>query len=52
MKIVGLLLLGLAAGSIFYHIPRWIDDYANSPLPEPWQGPKYRHWHDGIEYRD
>jgi hypothetical protein len=49
MKIALLAMLGLAAGAVFYHIPRWVDIYANHSLPAPWPGPRYRHWKNGVE---
>jgi hypothetical protein len=30
------------------HLPRWVDEYADRPLPPPYTGPKYRTWKNGV----
>lgn len=51
MKIALFILVGLAVGAVAYRIPHYVDDYSQRGLPAEWQGPKYRHWKNGVEQK-
>lgn len=50
MKTAILILVGVAAGMIFYRIPHYLDQWSVHGLPpQPYVGPKFRYWKNGVE---
>jgi hypothetical protein len=44
------LALGIVTGLAFARIPHYLDQWSTHGLPVvEWNGPKYRHWHNGTE---
>lgn len=39
---------GVLTGLAFSRIPHYVNQYADSPLPKEYEGPKSRYWNGGV----